>query len=495
MTFNFRLPEKINYSIILLIAVVLFVLQMLAGSDFLFSSLIFLFVVISLSTVNLLGGLRNINGFSVFMLALKLVILSQFFKVYFWQPADSFLLVPEITAGVILLGFSSIFIAAWVTGRIDFRNIIIKPILSSQQLLRMGIIAFLIGTISVAYNYFSGFDPETADIRAGGLIGVARQMGILLPFSIVCATAYKIISSNYRKSFGLIVLIPMLTEFAFGISVGSKQIAFESVFYYFLTCLAFRYPFRIKHLAAGFFSALLAIMVLYPLAQLTKDIFDRMRESPVARTSIFLDAIFRLDYEGLSNLYEKYAEEDETTYQYYGTNNEILNRFSLIWMADQLIAVTIDKGEEGWTTITHGFKMILPRFIYPDKPNYNTGNYLGQKIGMVWVGDQTTQISFGLIPESFCCFSWIGVMLIPFILTLLFFIVYNKLVGSIEYNIWAIFLAGRFQHNFVEETISGWLLMVVQLPLIILALYYVFTKLSSISGKIRVVKNQSSGIT
>jgi hypothetical protein len=109
--------------------------------------------------------------------------------------------------------------------------------------------------------------------------------------------------------------------------------------------------------------------------------------------------------------------------------------------------------------------MMVPLAIYPQKPVWNTGQLLAHKAGMLAEDDESTQVSFGFIANSFSAFGWWGAFAIPFLLCLGFFLVYKYLLGSLHQSIWGIFFVAQLQHAFTEATIASMTLMVLYAPL------------------------------
>jgi hypothetical protein len=220
--------------------------------------------------------------------------------------------------------------------------------------------------------------------------------------------------------------------------------------------------------------AVFAVVVLFPFAQLGKGVRSEFAQENFDRIlELISDQFSSIGSikDASSSVYAITA--DNYRFLYYGRPTGYLDRVSLIEEVDELVNVTLQEGTLGWETITRGFEMVLPRFIYPQKPIYNTANILGRRAGYLAPEDYTTQVSFGFIAESFAAFSWIGVILIPFVLMMGFFVVYKGMVGSIEENIWAIALFGILQHSFVEATIASMILQITQGALILVASYVV----------------------
>lgn len=474
MAFTIPLPAKFSLLITVAAAMVLFIAQLITGTSFIFSIFIFLYIVFLLLSVNNLNGLATLNGFCVAMMGLKIVVVSQVAKLMLWQPANSFLEVPDETAIVLFLGMVGIYGATVFARYIHFNDELMKPVLDPKALKKIWLASYIFGFIASVFVQIYGVDEITGTIIGGGIVSFFRQFTFVYSLSIVAATAYTIVSSNNRKSFGFITFISILTEVIIGVLGTSRAAIGEPIVMYLLTCIAFRFPFKWRHMAGFAIAVMLLVFVLSPLALVGRS---------YARTPNFIEnvgaiitVISRGPSEWKSEL-ENFSERN-TSFQYYGEDMGILDRFSLIEQVDELVSATLDTGASGWLTIEHGFKLMVPHVLYPDKPLYNSANYLGHRIGIISDEDETTQITFGLVAESFSAFEWGGALIIPFILNLLFFVIYKKLVGNIFNNIWAVWLFGLFQHAFVEATIASMLSSIFRFSLLIIFVYVLLTFLA-----------------
>lgn len=473
MAYTVSLPTRFNLTIPVAAAIVLFIGQLISGTSFVFSALIFMYILYLLLSVNNLGGMTTLSGFCIVMMGIKIVVISQIAKLLFWQPADRFLEVPEITAGVLFAGTLSIFAATWVARRIRFRNELMQPVIEAKALKKIWVASYIFSLITYVSVQVYGTDETTNLVSVDGIVGFLRQFTFIYPLPVISATAYTILSSDRRHSLGWMAVLSILTETGEGILATSKIAISEPIVMYLLTCIAFRFPFKWRHLSGAAIAFILLVFFFYPLSQVGRG---------YARTADFsynVSALMEVTSRGVDEWQKELDNTTEayTQFQYYGKDMAVLDRFSLIEQVDELVAATLATGPTGWLTIEHGFKLMIPHFLYPDKPLYNSANFLGHRIGILSEGNDTTQISFGLTAEAFSAFEWVGVIIIPFILNLLFFIVYKKIVGPIFYNIWAIWLIGIFQHAFVETTIATMLSYLIRFPLLLMFAYFLFMML------------------
>lgn len=479
MTASLSIPGKLDPKLYVSISLLLFVGQMASDTDLSYAFLVLIFALVTGASVNVLGGLSDLRGFSVCIMALKIVIVSQFVKIFMGQPGNSNLEVPTTTMGVLLLGLLSILAAAAITRRFRSNNPLLVPLINPQSLRSLALIAFAIGGMSYSIAFFFGTSTTTGEINVGGIFGVARNLTSVLALSIVAGTAYKITASEGKESFGLIVFLPMVVCFVFGVFSLGKQAMLDPILYYGLTCLAFRFSFRARHLLALGAFAVFAVLVIFPYAQVGRSLIRSESASDrIVLAGQFIEGYFT-DVGSIEDVQKLVVAvvPGADRFWYFGKPMGYLDRFALIEPVDELVNATITDGTSGWETITHGFRMLLPRVINPNKPIYNTGNFLGHRIGIVGPEDFSTQISFGFIANSFNAFSWTGAFVIPFLLMIAFFGMYGKLAGPLDRNIWTVFLFGMLQHDFVEETVTGIILFLINRTLLLIVLYFVLIKL------------------
>jgi hypothetical protein len=299
-------------------------------------------------------------------------------------------------------------------------------------------------------------------------------LSFCLGFAIGVGTAYTIVASEGRRCFSMFNAIPFVISFIFGVMYASKQGMFEPFFYVALTAVAFRYRIRGMHMALFVVLLFLAAFVFYPFGQSAR---NSVRGYGFKDTIIEAAHFIREHFSSVGAYKELLSTEanaspEQDAYNYFDKPVGLLERLSLIKMADLLVTATLKDGTSGWETVVHGFKMIPPRFIYPEKPVWNTGQVLAHKVGMLAEDDESTQVSFGFIPDAFSSFGWAGAFVIPFLLCLSFFLVYKWLLGSLTGSVWGIYFVVQLQHSFTEATIASMILTILYNPITYVVLYF-----------------------
>jgi hypothetical protein len=139
------------------------------------------------------------------------------------------------------------------------------------------------------------------------------------------------------------------------------------------------------------------------------------------------------------------------------------SRLAMVGEADRLISATErQQAFTGWETITWGFKLLTPSFLYPDKPIVEAGNYLGHIVGDVGPTDSTTQISYGVMANFYNAFSLSGVLIGTPLFFAGFYYWIRMFLGEARWEsapttstLCFIWLIALYQHSIVESSVSG----------------------------------------
>jgi hypothetical protein len=460
-------PGRINWNLAAICLVALSAFQVAAGTSAFFIQLVFLCCVAGLLTVNLLGGAAELAGFCVLMLLLKLVFVGQLIKAFFGESAEASLVTPYRTLMVILAGFGGMVLASLAAGPFRFRSPALKPITDPATLKLAGLLTYAAGTVCCLGSIAAG--GEDGLLRVGGMAGLMRQLSFASKLSIVFTTAAVILRTERRHSLQVLNAVPMLTLFGYGLLTASKQAMLDPFLLYGLTVIAFRHRLKVRHGIGAVALVLVAQLLLFPFAQAARNVIRvfGLKQS-LEVTGDFISAFY--GDSGIRDQLE--SANDDPDSNYFNRPAGLWERFGMIKTMDMLVLQTEAQGQSDWDTIQHGFNMLIPRFINPDKPAVNTGNYLGHKAGLLGDEDEGTQVSFGFIADSYSAFRWWGAVLIPFCIVLAFTVVYRWLTGPLWGNVWTVYLFAEFQHSFSEQTIASMIITICLSPLSYLAIYW-----------------------
>ncbi len=445
-------------------AVLLFMLQLMSGTTQMFALLVFIFGVLSYFAVRFAGGLRSLMGLCVFILAVQNVLFAQVAKVFFWQPADKPLMWPLETIGIYCLTMAGIALAGALSIKLGFqrRKPWFLPEVDPQRLKWVAIISTALSVVQILGE--SSINSDTGQVSAGSLHGIFASLSYLPPLSVASGTAYIILSSNGRRSFGLLNGVAMLLPSIVGVIVAIRHITIEAFIIYFVTCWAFGFRFRPIHYGVVIAGWYIATFIIFPYALYARN-FVRTRnlEANIGKASgILVDMIEN------PMKYQVKARQKGPRYRflYYDGNRPNLERFSVLVIADAIVDATLRGGTTEMDTITPAFAMVVPRILLPDKP-YNSTTLARREPGIVARHDNTTGITTGFACDAFSCFGWPGVFLMPFIFSFFLFSFYRIVIETnLWYNVFALAWLSQLTLSYSEQALSLLLIAILQGPIV-----------------------------
>jgi hypothetical protein len=390
------------------------------------------------------------------------------------QPSDGPLQAPETTALVMALGFAGLFVGTALQSRLYC-----PPTFSMNQPFNLPmLLSFAILLFAASYlGYFAALIPSARGegIQTGGWLGIARALASLKSFAIVPPMMY-LWRTRSRLWMTHPVILALLTWSALvGIFSTSKQDAIEPLLFYVLVGFM-RYGLRDIRLWSLVSAGVLYYgMIVFPYAQYVRH--SGGREGTLSqRAQVTKDTFLRI----VSDRDFRTATTDRVNQGQYFQQGALspFNRLAMVGEADKLISATQrENAFTGWETIVWGFKLVTPSFLMPDKPVFESGNYLAHIVGEVAANDTTTQVSYGVMANLYNAFSLIGVVVGTPLFFGAFYYWIRIFLGEARWTgaptssgLWFIWLVASFQHSIVESTLAG-LLASLSFPLVLALLY------------------------
>lgn len=461
---------------------VLLTLQLWSGTLPVFAFLMALFCLLTYLAIKEAGGIATMTGFCVFYLAFQNVLISQIAKVVFWDPADHKLQQPVTTIEVYVCVMAGIYLAAVVARRMGTlrRQPLFPPITDPTRLMWIAYISTALYVFLTVYVTRGTTDAETGAHNFGGLAGILQQFSFL-GFAVVSSTAYIITASRGRRSLGLVNLIAISIPFLSGILGASREGITSAVVLYFVTCFAFRFRFRLINYAVLIGGACFAQYILFPYALYAREFVRTpdIQKNIQRASSILLDVIS--DPVRYQKMQQKSSRDyrTELVYEYYDKPEPSLDRYTLIKITDGLVDATLRDGNTGADTIMPGITMPIPRFFLPDKPFMSVGNLVAHREpGLIGKEDHTTGITTGFAGDAFGSYSWVGAVLIPFLLMLGWFCGLRYTTqDSLEKNIFALALFLQTANNLSASSIAPLMAGVVISPTLNILMFWLILRL------------------
>ena len=417
------------------------------------------------------GGLGSAFGCLNAILISKFLLFGIAIKIALLQPADSNLSAPQTTALVMAIGFFGVFIGTLLQSRIACPgSLSLDRPYSDRMLLSLSIILFVL-----SYSgYLCSMIPSTQGegLQTGGWLGIARSLGSLKSLSVVPPMLYLWRKGTNSWMTHPVILALVAWAAVVGIFSTSKQDAMEPLVLYVLVGFL-RYGWREIRLWALVSAAVVYYAtIIFPYSQYVR--FAGGREGTFQqRAEVTNDVFWRIT--GNQEFRSTIAERVSKGQSYFGmTSLAPFGRLAMVAEADRLIAATErQQAFTGWETITWGFKLATPSFLYPDKPIYGAGNYLAHIAGEVSSSDTSTQVSYGVMANWYNAFSYTGVLVGTPLFFAGFYYWFRMFLGEGRWErvptisaLWFLWLVASFQHGIVEATFSD-LVASLFLPLVI----------------------------
>ena len=352
--------------------------QLLAGTGVLVAFLFAVAILFGTLSVFTGGGLASAFGCLNAILIGKFLLFGIAIKIAFLQPADDSLRAPQTTALVMAIGFIGLFVGTVIQAHMPCpHSLSLNRALSDRALLSLSIALFVIGYA----GYFASMIPETTGegLQTGGWLGIARSLGSLRSFSMIPPMLYLWRIQTRLWMTHPVILGLLIWSGLVGIFSTGKQDAMEPLVFYVLVGFL-RYGWRDLRLwwlvSAG---TIYYAMIVFPYSQYVRDNGGRQGTFE-QRAEVTKDTFLRV---ATDQTFRTTLDDRASKGSYFGPGPlSAFGRLAMVGEADHLIAATERQQTfTGWETITWGFKLATPSFLYPNKPIFEAGNYLAHIVG------------------------------------------------------------------------------------------------------------------
>ncbi|MBS1712897.1 MAG: hypothetical protein JST30_01025 [Armatimonadetes bacterium] len=455
--------------------VILFVAQVVTGTDPRFASLVSTYIILSSLAIKVVGGFWTLPGISVAVMMMQHVVVSQVAKVFFLQVATDRLLQPVQTMFVYNLAALGILSAALIYKlfRVERVRAIFEP---EEDVRRLGFMAIIFLIISIARMFllqkFGVYEGAGGGAYIGGFVGPLRQFGFFTTLAVTFSTAHVIKVSNGRRCASVWNVSAILAAMAFGILGAGRQDSVSAVVAFLLTLIAFRFKLRLWHYVTIGLAAYVLQFIIFPYALYARgegEVRIGSLEERVAKASALLGdvALNPGKYREKEGQLQPQMPWQMQRMYYYGRKIPTLDRYSVINATDNIVNAVLQRGANGPETAISGFYMLLPRFLNPQKEAFGTSNTIAHfGDGLVGESDYYTQITLGIAADGFYCFKYAGAFWLPFLASLAYFTVYRLMFRpELKRNAYVAALIFLQTWTFSEATTQGHVLLCLQSPL------------------------------
>jgi hypothetical protein len=462
---------------IVLVTTVCFIGLLVTGTSVYTASMLSVGLLTGLFSILVAGGIATVSGMLTGILVAKYLFIGIVLKILMLESFDKHLLAPVNTPAVAALGFLGLLIGTLIQRHLPGpRRALIPPVRGARMYL-----ALTMAFIALGYGgYFIslGADLSSEAIQTGGILGFAHAFSSLRTFCIVPAMYFAWARQGQRFMTHPLVLSLLAAGLVLGVFATGKQAAMEPLVFY-IAISFIRYGLRDRRLLA--LSAIgisYYALIIYPYSQYVRHNGGRegnLSSRVTAVVGTFWSMVSDPDFRQTA----KVETTDHNRPFFDSDKLDAFGRFIMIGEADRLIGATDSmQAFSGWETITWGFRMLPPSFIYPDKPIFGTGNYLGQITGEVGPDNVTTQISYGVMANFYNAFGMPGV----FVGSVVFFgflyysfrfwygspVLTKSSTGS---SLWVLLLIATFHHSVAEESLAGLVVPTLEFPLIVFFIF------------------------
>jgi len=452
---KFPWPDHVKMPHALFFATALMVAEMVLGTNPLYAACIFVYVLVTAMAFNAGGGLYTVSGSFIAFQSLQSILIAQIGKVFYLQPADSYLHAPVTTVAVYTVGEIALLGACIISRKYRRRIPIMDSRTDSKFTMAMSMTSSVIGIISTFLVGTIGSDQYGA-IEGGSVWSYIGQMGNFLLIGIILGTAHIITASGGRRSARWWTIIPMCAFTLLGIVNNSKQGIYEPLAVWVMCCALYKYTFNRVQIASLIAAAIFSVMVVFPVVQYSR---AYVREGALLNRATLVYEFMRdhsiTEIRGAYRANEELREEDGHAgyFFYYGKDAELLDRVSLVSVDDAAITYTLSRGPGGYGAFEQEFISMVPRAFFPDKDRYiraSIVNVLGRETGILGASDETTFIAFSLFGPSFYMGGWWAVSVLTFLIMSATLLILDSFYGDARVSLYALLAIAGNLHGAAE---------------------------------------------
>ena len=441
-------PERVPIDRVAFFAVILFIVQQAEGTALYFSAGCVAFILISALAFNTAGGLTRASGAYIFFYSTLVVILGITYKAILGEPAQSNLADPRGDIKVYVGGITVMYAAAFVSRRLSRKTGFLQGFLKDSEAYRASVGCIAFGVMGAAVIALLGES-------AGRLESAFLQLNQLIPLGMIIGTMYEIRRSGGTRSINFPVLFAGIYFFIFfGILSFSKQATFSPLFCWLVPVCALRYRLSALQISGCLVVIFIMFHYLAPYSQ-----YGRSQVDASMTQSQRLDVSVRL---------LEHPEETRKTYfeisrgirgldAYYNTSQGFWDRLQFISADDALNNITDQGRVFGLKPLLYALYNAVPHVFWPNKPFLNAGYTYAHEISGEDIDpdDPGFGIAFSATAEAYHMYQWLGVLVIAPIVWLLFFVVFDSLLGDLRTTPWGLLALVLISHIGPEGGITG----------------------------------------
>lgn len=439
------------------LSVALGVLQIALGGD-------------ELSTAMLAGatffGLLSVieAGATTAIGILNLLLVGRFlFGAYFIKnllegtPISANMVEPADTAAVMFLGFAGVWLATYCVRRFARRLPFFMISDTADGLRALTILLLVAGTFSLLAILLAA---KSDTITVGGAWGLAKELVSFRTAALPALMLYLWRTNSSRWLTHPLVLALALFLFLQGVLGSSKQGMVDPFALYAMMALA-RYGWRHPFAWLGIPAAILLYQFfISPIGQYARYEGGRdkdPRQAAIATADIVVGYLTNSSFrQRVLNAEDNIADLAQRQVRYLDEKYRAFSRITMVGEADRLVGATDRFGNSGLETVENSLLLAVPHFLYPNKPQSASGNFLGRYTDELSQADFGTQVSFGFMANAYNAYGMVGVLPLSFLSALIVLgFVSLSASGPFYTDPWSLLAISALHQSYVEASFTG----------------------------------------
>lgn len=468
---------RIPLLVICCITLFVVVAEKLCGTDTYFAAAVgVIFIAVGI-TYNVFGGLKSISGLLFAEFALRTIVISQFLKIFFREPADLNLEAAHLTITLYFIFYCSLVLFSVFFARLRLplpRPIEPRTESQARALYLISLAGGAIGTLLFDIQTLNPVGEQHLTLSHG--IGLA--LSNLLFLAVVLAIDEKIRTSGGRHSLGWGAVIAIFIIWISALVTTSREMVLGSVVLYGVVCYFRGYRFKKRHMAGAIGFGLFFFFVFSPFELYTRTLVTNEYFSDRAASALQLLE----QHPNLRTITSTVENEggwgEGRTGYISGTKSNVLQRPTLIWSDSTLISACASGLRYGWTSIKIDFLYSVPRLISPNKPDDDASGYVGRIAGLNPDDITDTKSSMSAISDSFAGFGIPGVIILAIFIIPAFLAVYSSVFDP--KTVWGTVALALAIPTFGEWRTGQFLIYIFYEPLYLIGLSWLLAAIAQL---------------
>lgn len=384
------------------------------------------------------GGLENGGAVFCFVFMANSLLWGMASKTLFAQPLDSYLDVPGLTFVLYLLVVCEAVLAYVLVRNVPVGRPVFKPVRRVRVLAFVAYAAYVLSVVFWAANRVLLVDIRYRFLAPRASFGGFAIMQKLFYLALICGTALCLRRSAGKRAFDWFVGLCLVTGIVMGVIDNDKIVIALTIFAYVLTLVYFRGRIRLREAAGALVVVLAFVFVLAPMIQL-------FRRSGIRRMGLSERVRFvrenwrRISYgDSLLSFFRREGGDPlPRPWDYYGGDVFMLDRMVTVQRSDPVFQAMQTHRSMGVSVLGPGFERLLPGFVHPGKPVVATADVICWELDL----RAAYVVAFPVVPlvaHSYVAYKLWGVVLIPFLVFAVFFVLMKKLGWLLKGNVFAV---------------------------------------------------------